>query len=104
MPYEPLNDSLNGTVIVRPAICNIDDADLISAFCIDATCEPWFRTHQNEELLFGLAAVAVADDVGLLEPAQNLDFFQSGLHSSRGEAQTCLSKVGQTLLTHGSLT
>ena len=60
--------------------------------------------HQNEELLFGLAAVAVADDVGLLEPAQNLDFFQSGLHSSRGEAQTCLSKVGQTLLTHGSLT
>ena len=44
VPYRPPDDSLNGTVIVRPTICNIDDADLISAFCIDTKCESWFRT------------------------------------------------------------
>lgn len=48
VPYKPPDDSWNGTVVVRPTICNIDDADLISAFCIDATCEPWFRTLTSE--------------------------------------------------------
>ena len=38
------DNSLNGTVLVRPPTQSIDGIDLIPAFCIDATCHSWFRT------------------------------------------------------------